>query len=145
LLETGEVQCWGNNADGECGTGEFGGFAIPPSFVINLPGPVSSIACGGEHTCAVLADNRMACWGWNVVAQIGVTDFDLQIPTPAIIDVGFPVAAAAGGFTHTCALSTAGEVKCWGSNFSGELGQSCGDGCQATYGITPAQLPNIVF
>jgi alpha-tubulin suppressor-like RCC1 family protein len=93
----------------------------------------------------VLTDGRMACWGFNVVAQIGTPDFDFQHPTPSLVDVGFSVAQAAGGFMHTCALSTTGALKCWGDNSSGALGISCGPDCQATYGLTPAELPNVAF
>jgi hypothetical protein len=61
-----------------------------------------------------------------------------------VLDIEFPVAAMSAGFTHTCALSTTGELKCWGYAAAGALGFDC-SGCDATYGLSPSQIPNVQF
>ena len=76
LLEGGDLVCWGSNNYGQLGTGDteiVGDDETPASVgAINLPSPVVQMAVGGEHTCAVLEDRRMFCWGRNSVGQLGL-------------------------------------------------------------------------
>ena len=145
LLETGEMKCWGNNFDGQVGLGAISFVPEPPQTVVGLPGPVASIAVGGDHTCAVLVDGRGACWGFNPLGQVGAPDWEWQHPTPVVLDIEFPVASMSSGFDHTCALSTTGTVKCWGANYGGKLGISCYPGCTDTVGLSPSQIENVQF
>ncbi len=100
-------------------------------------GPVPiAIAAGEAHTCALLADGAVKCWGGGLHGQLGSGSRDSQgnAPTPALEDAppvdlgtagGVPLAATAisAGADHTCALLTSGDLKCWGLNNVGQLGQ----------------------
>jgi alpha-tubulin suppressor-like RCC1 family protein len=145
LLETGEVKCWGNNYDGQLGLGELRFEPQPPQLVAGLPGPVTAVVTGGDHTCVLLADQRVACFGFNPLGQVGTPDYEYQHPSPVVLDIEFPVAAIDAGFDHTCALSTTGDVKCWGANWGGKLGLACYPGCMDTFGQSPSQIPNVQF
>ena len=74
-----------------------------------------AVAIGDEHACAVRADGRLLCWGYQPVANTA-----LSVPTLGS-DVG-PWIDVAAGEAHTCALKANGELYCWGENFDGQLG-----------------------
>ena len=77
--------------------------------------PVVAIDAGFQHTCAVLGDGTVRCWGYGSLGQLG-TGTAIDGPTPAeVIGLGDVVAVSAGD-AHTCALLSTGEVDCWGYN-----------------------------
>ena len=64
----------------------------------------------------------MSCWGWNGEGQVGDSAANPQlVPTP-VGRLGADVASIDAGDRHTCALTTAGSVLCWGANRYGQLG-----------------------
>lgn len=95
-----------------------------------LPGnsgaSVKSIAAGHQHTCAVMSDDRVRCWGSNASGQLGIGTTDSMPHTeptevPCLVDV----VQVAAGKSHTCALTLLrSEVFCWGDNQRGQLGVS---------------------
>jgi alpha-tubulin suppressor-like RCC1 family protein len=135
LVGDGRMQCWGTNYTGQLGDGTIGGFAMVPQFVRNISGAIKAIT-GGYHTCAMLADRTMQCWGRNQDGQIGNGDSttDVSLPTP-VVGLG-PVADFAGGGYHNCALMADNSVRCWGRNARGQVG----DGTD----ITPVTQPHVV-
>src|SRR5438067_11004657 len=81
-----------------------------------------AIATGGDHTCAVTAAGGLKCWGSNEYGQLGdgtTTERDTPVKVKRL--TGGVAAAATGGY-HTCAVTAAGGVKCWGWNGGGQLG-----------------------
>ncbi|MFP5224634.1 MAG: RCC1 repeat-containing protein [Actinomycetota bacterium] len=129
----GQVSCWGNNADGQLGSS--GASTEAPRRVAFSPedkalGAVD-ISAGYSHTCALMADASLRCWGSNILGQLGVTG-PSQTDVPQKVDglvkdtkLRGAVEIAAGLF-HTCARvstpSAAGQIACWGYNDSGQLG-----------------------
>ena len=82
---------------------------------------VLSIAGGGSHTCAVISDGTVRCWGSNGLGELGVgTNTDTLVPVD-VTDLRLVTAIGLGnGFS--CAVLADGRVKCWGENNIGQLG-----------------------
>lgn len=113
LTGSGRVKCWGQNLVGQLGDGTRVG-ACGPRDVAGLTGGVIAVAAGGYHTCAVMSAGGLKCWGENEWGQLGDgTTTDRYTPTD-VWGLDAPIAAIAAGFHSTCALTTAGAVKCWG-------------------------------
>ena len=112
LIADGSVQCWGNNTDGQAtGTLQSGGGASPAA----VAGITSAIAvsAGGQHTCALLKDGTVRCWGSNSNGQLGNGTTSTPGPPTAVVGLGGAVQVSAGA-SHTCARLEDGTVRCWG-------------------------------
>jgi len=153
LLSGGSVACWGDNSYGELGNGGFAGpdtcgtlpCAQSPVMVPNLSG-VASIAAGGYHSCAVLTDRTVECWGRNDSGELGLGlatgpqsclkgTYCATAPTPVPGLTG--VVALALGNAHSCALLADRTVQCWGLAGGGELGNGNSTGPDACNGASP--------
>ncbi len=121
LSAEGTVTCWGANDLGQIGDKALGRVVEP----IVVPGIAGAIAidAGGGHTCAVLRDNTGRCWGSNSAGQLGngkVEDF-VAAGTAANLDTVGALRQLVTGTRHTCALTQAGDVFCWGRTLEGQL------------------------
>ncbi len=127
LISDGTVTCWGNNGVGALGTGDLIDSNVPVAITGGaLTGKtVTQITAGSGHTCALLTDGTVACWGFNYAGGLGTGDFN-DSNTPVAITggalTGETVAQITAGGYHTCALISDGTVSCWGLNSSGQLG-----------------------
>ncbi len=120
LTSGGAAYCWGNNIEGELGTGVYStGSAVP----ILVTGGVNFTALfpGGRHTCALNAAGTAYCWGDNSLGQLGQGNTS-NSAAPLPVSGGLSFVALTGGFTHACGLTAAGKAYCWGDNSTGELG-----------------------
>jgi alpha-tubulin suppressor-like RCC1 family protein len=139
VLTDGRVFCWGSNSYGQLGNGTLGQGGPTPVQVTGLPKPAKAVSAGESHTCALLNDGSVWCWGYNVDGEVGNGVYlgaqdtcdgygnctgPMGQPTPVQV-MGLPGAATAisVGSYHTCALS-GGKIYCWGINDSGQLGQT---------------------
>jgi alpha-tubulin suppressor-like RCC1 family protein len=131
LTSSGAAKCWGQAQHGQLGNGSYTS-ARTPVDVATLESGVSSIAAGAYHTCALTTAGAAKCWGNNSNGQVGnnrTSDFLNGIASdPArpvdVSGLGSGVAAITAGWTHTCAATTAGAVKCWGNNRYGQVGDT---------------------
>jgi alpha-tubulin suppressor-like RCC1 family protein len=86
--------------------------------------PVAQLALGVDHSCVILADTTVKCWGANDSGQVGdgtTTDRSTPVAVVTLSDA----AQLALGKQHSCArLGEDGGIKCWGSNASGQLSTS---------------------
>jgi cysteine-rich repeat protein len=129
LVEGGRVRCWGLNVVGQLGLGntEIIGDDELPNTVgdVDLPMPVTQIAAAGDHTCALLENSSIYCWGLNDSGQLGNgntndigDDEDLVGP----VEVGADVEQVTVGGFHTCVRTSGYDVRCWGRGSLGRLG-----------------------
>lgn len=117
LLASGAVQCWGYNYYGQLGEGTLQDRHQPTS-VAGLA--AQAIATGNEHSCAISHTGAALCWGNNSSGQLGSPlmrgeggSSARRTPTP-VTGLACGQRQISAGRSHTCALSTAGAVQCWG-------------------------------
>jgi RHS repeat-associated protein/uncharacterized repeat protein (TIGR01451 family) len=122
LIPNGRIKCWGeNNTFGRLGDGTTIQRTIPTdvNWITNGSGPIEA---GGFHSCALDGGGGVRCWGDNVFGQLGDnTTIDKNIPV-SVSGLTTGVIAITTGGNHSCALTSAGGVKCWGNNGNGQLG-----------------------
>ncbi|MCB9738757.1 MAG: hypothetical protein H6747_05780 [Deltaproteobacteria bacterium] len=118
----GAVRCWGRNtysALGQAGSSN----VVEPTLVADMPGKVAQVAVGEYATCVRLVDGKVACWGNNSAATLGqgsesnVTEIKPQLVAGLVDTVDLTC-----GHAHCCAVDKAGDLKCWGYNGYGQLG-----------------------
>jgi alpha-tubulin suppressor-like RCC1 family protein len=115
LTDGGGVRCWGDNVIGELGDGTTTNRKTPVD-VRGLSTGVSAIAVG-PPSCALLDTAAVLCWGWR--------SHKVPYAIPGLAAGAQAIAAGAGYFA--CALVAGGGIKCWGNNFSGQLGDGTGE------------------
>ncbi|HLU43679.1 MAG TPA: putative Ig domain-containing protein, partial [Natronosporangium sp.] len=134
VTEATTAYCWGWNNAGQLGIGDY----VPvqsrrPLPVVNAAGQLvtglATVDGGSVHTCATTTAGTAYCWGQNARGQLGNGAAPENQPAPVpVADPADPTAPLAGltrvatGAMHTCALTEAGTVSCWGSNSGGQLG-----------------------
>ena len=122
LTNAGGVKCWGQNNYSQLGDGTTTPH-LTPVDVNRLTNGVMTIAAGTNHTCGITTMGGLRCWGWNGVGQLG-NGTSIQPLTPVHVNgLTNGVRAVAVGSVHTCALTDAGSVKCWGWNDSWSVRQ----------------------
>ena len=135
ILDNGDLKCWGSNSYGVLGFSSSisSSLSSPPTSAIDLGSGRTAVAVSAAkyHTCAILDNGSMACWGRNNVGQLGDGTTTDRV-TPALTNsLGAGRTAVAletgnngpgGGAGHTCAILDNGDLKCWGSDAGGELG-----------------------
>ncbi|MEM1334662.1 MAG: hypothetical protein AAGG08_14515, partial [Actinomycetota bacterium] len=147
LLDDGGISCWGDAGDGQLGIGPAspGQIRLTPSAPISLPGGRTAIdvSVGLRHSCAVLDDGNVSCWGTSDAGALGVGSSGLVTrfspSDPIALPAGRTAVAISLGDDHSCALLDDGDVSCWGSDDAGQLGNGSSGSTAAPGGAV--QLP----
>lgn len=133
INHAGAVLCWGSNNFGQLG-GAPGGVGLTPVVVAGAPPGVSDIALGDGHGCLLTESGEVHCWGGNGSGQLGVGDRVSRQQPERVSGIEEPVFAIETGALHTCAVTVAGRMYCWGSNGDLQLGQ---EGPSSTWPSSP--------
>ena len=150
VLVAGTAKCWGENSSGQLGTQNTTSPDLTspdPVTVIGITG-ITAMSAGSTHTCAVIAEGKMKCWGSAFEGQLGA-DVDIN----DLAGVGFGVipldvvsarssgtlftgaVAVSAGSSFSCAVRSAGTVACWGL--------TVGTGGFGAYIIAPVSISGI--
>ncbi|MEK6772349.1 MAG: Calx-beta domain-containing protein [Bdellovibrionota bacterium] len=135
LTFSGAVKCWGFNGPYQLGVISteysktnplnYGGGAAFSSKAIDVPNlsDVKNISLGGFFSCALNTQDTIRCWGHNALGQLGggvggggYGGSSLALVNPFNLTNIKQVSAAA--YLRTCALTTLGDVKCWGQSYT---------------------------
>lgn len=120
LAVSQQPYCWGLNPDGRVGNGQ-NATALQPVLVSGV-NTYSAIEAGATHSCAITVGSRLFCWGSNVEGQVGVGSVTASFNTPQAVQPAQTWLSVAAGGLHTCAVTTAQGVLCFGGNVHGQLG-----------------------
>ncbi len=123
ILDDGSMKCWGENTNGQLGDGTRSGHATPGTVLLPLGKSAVSISAGSYHTCAILDDGSLRCWGSNEFGQLG-DGTSIERTSPVSIDLGSgrTASSVSAGESHTCAVLDDSSVMCWGENSNGQIG-----------------------
>jgi len=127
-LTRSATYCWGNNGIGQLGDGTNKSSSTP--VVVSGTLTFSALALGVGHTCALASNGAAYCWGHNHWGQLGTGSTSGPALCGGVACSLGPVAVSGGlsfttlvaGGSHTCGLTSAGKVYCWGDNSFGQLG-----------------------
>ena len=156
ILDDGSVKCWGDNSSGQLGLGDKDARGVRPNQMgddldaVDLgPGRTArAIAAGGNHTCAILDDYTVKCWGDNEYGQLGIGDTEdrgdekgeMGDELPVVsFGVRYAKALSLGG-DHSCALLDDDSLRCWGDNQYAVLGVNTSDKIGDEMGEAPAAV-----
>ena len=136
LLANGTAKCLGGNSDGQLGDGTTTNRSTPVqvkriSNAVQLSAYVGTyyiawvtmlgVPIGGSHTCAVLVDGTVKCWGADGNGELGdgkaTPGLGVHRTTPVRVSGISNAIQVSAGFDHTCSLLPGRKIKCWGSGF----------------------------
>ncbi|MEK9730613.1 MAG: putative Ig domain-containing protein, partial [Candidatus Poseidoniales archaeon] len=122
----GSVACWGENADGQIGTSSTSTDYLSPELVDLPPGSpaVAVPVYAADHSCALLANSSLYCWGENGYGQLGIGSTASSVVTPTHVPLpnGRTVASIHADHNHACVVLDDGSALCTGYNSDRQLG-----------------------
>ena len=140
LASNNQVMCWGLNDSGQLGLGTTENKGDQSNEMESLSRislgsgrTAKAITAGASHTCVLLDNNQVKCWGLNTSGQLGQNDTNNYggrsgdtVATLSTINLGssYTAKAVSAGGKHTCVTLNNDQVKCFGENESGQLGQN---------------------
>ena len=121
ILDDSSLQCWGDNSFGQLGDGTTTDRLTMTDVGLDAARTAVSISSGKDHTCSILDNGDLQCWGRNNHGQLGD---GTAVHSNSPVDVslsGVPVQLSSGDW-HSCAILDDASLQCWGSNADGQLG-----------------------
>ena len=119
ILDNGAVSCWGDGAYGRLGNGATSD-KLTPTLTSSLGTGRTAVALssGYSHTCAILDNGAVSCWGDGVYGQLGnggsgLANYKTTPTLTSSLGTGRTAVALSSGYSHTCAILDNGAVSCW--------------------------------
>lgn len=140
LLNDASISCWGHNGYGALGAVSAGGYLPQNITAVQF----SAVTAGGFNTCAISISRTTFCWGRNNLKQVGTQTQTSNVTSPQSSNHPSSVegfVSVSTGENHSCAISTVGSSWCWGSNSDGQLG--IGELSTSSYPVATYLLPNL--
>lgn len=129
VIASGGSICWGWNQYAQMGVGNNNNYYDgTPAFTNGPAGSTYLISAGHAHSCSAVTDpggtKRTYCWGFAGNGRLGEGSTAGIAFSPKEVPAlqGITLKSLSSTFTHSCAVSTANTVYCWGSNGYGEIG-----------------------
>jgi alpha-tubulin suppressor-like RCC1 family protein len=150
VTDADNLLCWGDNSQAQRGYTLDDPKDSHPTTYSDGIGPDASVylsnfsrvldgakqvAAGGAHTCALLLDGSVKCWGRSAEGQVDGHSDQLTVATPVSVGISAATQIDAGAL-HSCAVVPAG-VMCWGSGKYGQAGRE-----QTESALAPDLVPN---
>jgi alpha-tubulin suppressor-like RCC1 family protein len=118
VLADGSVRCWGGWEGLRAGGA---GTVLKPMTIPGIVG-AKAVAAGKEHTCVLTTLGVVKCWGRSGWGQTGGGSLDDEVWPPVQVPGVTGAKALRAGAYHTCVITSANQVSCWGRGDFGELG-----------------------
>jgi alpha-tubulin suppressor-like RCC1 family protein len=143
------VRCWGAGYEGRLGNGAVTNLMDEPAeqaSTVPLGLPAVAISAGNAHTCALLTDGTVRCWGAGYGGRLGhgaeTHLMDESGEAASTVALGATAVSVDAGSGSTCAVTSTGKVRCWGTEQFGELGDGTASGALMDEpGETPSTVP----
>ena len=123
VLSTGAMKCWGESTTYYPRLGSsINSNQATPVDVGNTNKEAVQVFASAYHTCAVMTDGTVYCWGRNDDGQIGSGSTSTVFTNPTQVSDITNAIDVSLGYSYSCATLSDGKVKCWGKNDKGQLG-----------------------
>lgn len=127
ILNDSTGMCTGTNQDGQMGTGNTTNLtSFTPMTLLPANANLAALSIGVRHTCGLLDNGSVYCWGWGTYGQLG--DGTTQTKNSTAVQVQLPQGRTAiaidSGMFHTCAILDDDNAMCWGGNEYGQIGDN---------------------
>jgi alpha-tubulin suppressor-like RCC1 family protein len=129
LLQCGSCppgQFCGGGGQGLCG-GNSGATGAPDAGTDAAPVVPVTVSAGLYSTCALLSNETVKCWGYNMYGQLGDATETNSLTPVTVQGLNDAVSISAQAGYHACAVLADGQAQCWGSNYGGDFGNGSDD------------------
>lgn len=123
VLADGSVRCWGGWKGLRAGGA---GTVLKPMKIPDIQN-AKAVAAGKEHTCVLTTTGAVKCWGRSGWGQTGAGSLDDEVWPPVQVPGVTGAKVLRAGAFHTCIVTSANQVRCWGRADHGELGVAPAD------------------
>lgn len=135
VTTAGAAFCWGANGSGQVGDGSTT-WRNRATSVSGLEAGVAGISVGDSHACALTTTGGVKCWGGNSDGQLGDNSVVTRLTPVDVTGLTAGAAVISAGSAATCAVTTAGGAKCWGTNNFGQVGDGTTTSQKTPAGVT---------
>ncbi|MDB2569414.1 putative Ig domain-containing protein, partial [Candidatus Poseidonia alphae] len=130
ILDDDSIKCWGQGDDGKLGTGTTSHRSTPTTTTGSFGTGRYAVAidAGYDHTCVILDNGQLTCWGSDSDGQLGngaTTGMKSSLQSSTVsLGTGRTAISLSAGGEHTCAQLDNGQLKCWGNRADGQVGDN---------------------